>query len=56
MPATNTDITHPSTTDQIMKDKHCNFEFRKVSVEDVKKVLLSINNDKWGLTTWMEKC
>ena len=28
-----------------MKDKHCNFEFRKVSVEEVNK-LLSINNDK----------
>ena len=27
-----------------MKDKHCNFEFRKVSVEEVK--ILSINNDK----------
>ena len=29
-----------------MKDKRCNFELRKVSVEEVKKVLLSINNDK----------
>ena len=33
-------------TDQIMKDKHCNFEFHKVSVEEVKKILLSINIDK----------
>ena len=44
MPAANTDATHPSISDQIMKDKH--FEFRKVSVEEVKKILLSINNDK----------
>ena len=29
-----------------MKDKHCNLEFSKVSVEEVKKLLLSINNDK----------
>ena len=29
-----------------MKDKHCNFEFHKVSVEEVNKLLLSINNDK----------
>ena len=55
MPATNADTTHLSISDQIMKDKRCNFEFCKVSVEDVKKVLLSINNDKPpGLTTWME--
>ena len=27
MPATNADITHPSISDQIMKDKHCHFEF-----------------------------
>jgi hypothetical protein len=44
MPATNANTTHPSITDQIMKDQHCSFEFRKVSVEEVKK--LSINNDK----------
>ena len=29
-----------------MKDRNCNFEFRKVSVEEVKKMLLSTNNDK----------
>lgn len=29
-----------------MKDKDCNFEFGKVCMEKVKKVLLSINNDK----------
>ena len=46
MPATNADATHPSISDQIMKDKNCTFEFCKVSVEEVKKVLLSINNDK----------
>ena len=46
MPSTNADTTHPSVSDQIMKDNNCNFEFRKVSVEEVKKVLLSINNDK----------
>jgi hypothetical protein len=45
MPATNADTTHPSITDQIMKDKCCNFEFCKVSVEEVKKYILSINND-----------
>jgi hypothetical protein len=44
MPATNADTTHPSITDEIMKEKHCNFEFCKVSVEEVKK--MSINNDK----------
>ena len=44
MPATNADTTHSSISDQIMKDKHC-FEFRKVSVEEVKKVL-SVNNNK----------
>ena len=31
--------------DQIMKDKNCTFELRKVSVEEVKK-WLSINNEK----------
>ena len=46
MPATNADITHPSISDQIMKDRNCTFEFRKVSVEEVKELLLSINNDK----------
>ena len=35
MPASNADTTDPSISDQIMKDKHCNFEFRKVSVEEV---------------------
>jgi hypothetical protein len=29
-----------------MKDKHCNLEIRKVHVVEVKKLLLSINNDK----------
>ena len=29
-----------------MKDKNCTFEFRKVNVEEVKRLLLSINNDK----------
>jgi hypothetical protein len=37
MPATDADTTHPSITDQMLKDKPCNFEFRKVSVEEVKK-------------------
>ena len=46
MPSTNADTTFPSISDQIMKDKHCNFKFHKVSVEEVKKVMLSINNDK----------
>ena len=55
MPATNADTAHPSITDQIMKDKHCNFKFCKVNVEEVKKILLSINNDNPpGLTIWME--
>ena len=54
MPATNTDTTH-SITDQIMKDKHCTFEFHKVSVEEVKTLLSSINNEKPGdLTIWIE--
>jgi hypothetical protein len=46
MPATNADTTQPSITDQIMKDKHCNFEICKVSVDEVNKLLLSINDDK----------
>ena len=46
MPATNTDSTHPSISDQIMKDKNSTSEFHKVSVEEVKKCVLSINNDK----------
>ena len=29
-----------------MKDNNCTFEFHKVSVEEVKQLLLSINNDK----------
>ena len=29
-----------------MKDKNYTFEFLKVSVEEVNKLLLSINNDK----------
>jgi hypothetical protein len=36
MPATNIDTTHPSVSDQIMKDKGCNFEFCEVSVEGEK--------------------
>ena len=35
MIATNADTTHVSITDQIMKDKNCNFEFGNVSVEEV---------------------
>ena len=46
MPATNADTTHPSISDQIMKDKNCTFEFCEVSVEEVKVFLMSINNDK----------
>jgi hypothetical protein len=52
MATANADTPHPSITDQIMKDKHSTFEFRKVSVEEVQQ-LLSVNNDKpRGLTTW----
>ena len=32
MPATNTDTTHPSISEQIMKYKHCHFGFHKVNV------------------------
>ena len=46
MLATNADTTHSSISDQIMKYKNCTFEFHKVSVEEVKQLLLSINNDK----------
>ena len=42
MPATNANPTVPSITDQIMKHKCWHYEFRKVSVEEVKKLLLSI--------------
>jgi hypothetical protein len=45
MPATDADTTHPCTTDQIMKDMHCIFEFCKVSVQEVKTFLLSIDNE-----------
>jgi hypothetical protein len=37
MPATNVDTTHPSISDQIIKDKHYNFELHKVRMEEVKK-------------------
>ena len=37
MPTTNSEHSHPCITDQIMKNKPCNFEFRKVRVEEVKK-------------------
>jgi hypothetical protein len=37
MPPTNADTAHPSISDQIMKDKHCNLEFCKVGVKEVKK-------------------
>ena len=37
MPEKDADTTHPSISDQIMKDKHCHFKFRKVSVEEVKQ-------------------
>ena len=46
MAATSADTTHPSISDQIMKDKNWTFEFRIVSVEEVKKILFSINNRK----------
>jgi hypothetical protein len=46
MPETNADTTHLTISDQIMKHKHYNFEFRKVSVEEVQTLLLSSNNDK----------
>ena len=49
MSATNADTTHPSITDQIMKDKYCNFEFCKVNVEEVKKIYCLST-----MTTWME--
>ena len=39
MPATNTDTTHPSIADLIMKDKRCNFEFHKVSVRGEKSIV-----------------
>jgi hypothetical protein len=37
MPATNTDTRHPNISDQIIKDKHYNFEFRNASVEELNK-------------------
>ena len=52
MPATNADATHPSISDQIMKEKHCDLEFRKVSVEEAKKV--SAMTRHRCLKTWME--
>ena len=32
-----------------MKEKHCKFEFCKVSVGEVEKLLLMIKNDKPGI-------
>jgi hypothetical protein len=47
MPATNTDTTHASISNQIMKTKNCTSEFCKVRVEEVNfLLLLSINNNK----------
>jgi hypothetical protein len=55
MPVTNADTTHPSMTYQMMKDKHCGFELRKVSVEEVKNHCCpSTMTSHRGLTTWME--
>jgi hypothetical protein len=36
-PAANADTTHPSISDHMMKDKNSTFEFRKFSLEEVKK-------------------
>ena len=50
IPKTNSEPTPQCVTDQIMKDKHCNFECGRAENR-----LLSINNDKpRGLTMWME--
>jgi NRPS condensation-like uncharacterized protein len=46
MPTTTYEPTPQCVTDQIMKNKHCNFELSNVSEEEVKNVLLSANNDK----------
>ena len=39
MPTTTYEPTPQCVTDQIMKNKHCNFEFSKVSVEEVKNFI-----------------
>ena len=46
MPATNADTTHPSILDQIYERQELYIWIPKVSVEEVKKWLLPINNDK----------
>ena len=48
MPATNVDTTHPSISDQMIKDKHYNFEFHKVKMEEVIKWLSMINDKPPG--------
>ena len=42
----NSEPSYSSIKNLIMKEKHCKFEFCKVSVGEVDKLLLSINNDK----------
>ena len=46
MPATFFDTRHPCISFLFMKDKNCSFDSCKVFVEEVKRLLLSINNDK----------
>jgi hypothetical protein len=42
----NVESSYSCIMNQIMKDKHCSFEFHKVGVEEVNLFLLSINKDK----------
>ena len=45
LPTSNT-LSCSNIEEQIMKGKNCHFELKKVNVEKVKQLLLSINNDK----------
>jgi hypothetical protein len=55
MPATNADTTHQSILDQIMKDKNCTFEFRKLVWKRWRNYCcLSTMTSHRGPAIWME--
>ena len=46
MPTPHCEPLYSCIQDKIMNDKKCSFEFCKVTIEEVEKLLLSINNEK----------
>lgn len=46
MPTSSCESSYLCIKKQIMKDKNCTFELRKVSIDEVEKLLLSINIEK----------